>query len=94
MQNKLYQFNYLIDGTFLKHFEDSNIEKCNVEVKLDFNKKETFFLLNFYIDGTIVVPCDRCAEDFNQEIFGDYEVLVKFGSEDNNNPDDEDVVYI
>jgi len=94
MKKKLYQFEYLIKESFLKHFEDTDIEKCNIQVNLDFDKKETFFLLNFYIDGTIQVPCDRCAEDFNQEIFGDYEVAVKFGSEENQDSDDEDVVYI
>ncbi len=94
MKTKLYQFEYLIESSFLQHFEDTNIEKCKIQVKLDFDKKETFFLLNFYIDGTVQVPCDRCAEDFNQEIFGDYEIAIKFGIEENQDSDDEDVIYI
>lgn len=94
MQKQVYQFEYSINESFLKHFEDTNIEKCDVEVKLEFDKKETFFLLNFYIDGSVQVPCDSCAEDFNQEIFGDYEVAIKFGNEDNQEIEEEDVVYI
>lgn len=94
MKKKLYQFEYLIGESFFKNFPESDIEKCNIEVKLDFDKRENFFLLSFYIDGTIEMPCDRCTEPFNQEIFGDYEVAVKFGTENNIINEDEDVIYI
>lgn len=94
MKNKRYQFEYQIDGMFFKYFENSNINTCNVNVKLDFFKKETFFLLTFYTDGFVQVPCDRCGDLYNQEIFGDYEVAVKFGTENEINEEDEDVVYI
>ncbi len=94
MKKKLYQFEYLISESFFKNFAESDIEKCNIEVKLDFDKRENFFLLNFYIDGTIEMPCDRCLEPFNQEIFGDYEVAVKFGTENLLDKEDEDVIYI
>lgn len=94
MKKQLYQFEYLIDDKFFANFPDSDIEKCTIEVKLDFDKRENFFLLTFYIDGTIEVPCDRCTEPFNQDIFGDYEVAIKFGEADELGDKDEDVVYI
>lgn len=95
MKNKLYQFEYQIENSsFFKHFENNSFDACNVNVKLDFLKKETFFLLTFYIDGYVQVVCDRCGDLYNQEIFGDYEVAVKFGNEEDNIEEDEDVVYI
>ena len=39
------------------------------------------------------MPCDRCTEPFNQTIFGDYELAVKFGNMGDVNKD-EDVIYI
>ena len=94
MKTKLYQFEYLISGTFFSNFADSDIEKCDIEVKVDLDKRENFFLLSFYIDGTVEVPCDRCMEPYNQSVFGDYEVAVKFRNDDTIENEDEDVVYI
>ena len=92
MKNKLYQFEYLISEAFFSNFPESDIEKCSIEVKLDFDKRENFFLLTFYIDGNLERACDRCSEPYDQGIFGDYEIAVKFGN--NENPDNEDVMYI
>lgn len=94
MKNRLHQFEYLIEGEFFENFPESDIEKCSIEVKIDFDKRENFFLLTFYIDGTVEVACDRCTEPFDQDIFGDYEVAVKFSANDNIENKDEDVVYI
>ena len=94
MKTKLYQFEYLIRGLFFSNFAESDIEKCAIEVKLDIDKRENFFLLTFYIDGTIEMPCDRCMEPFNQSVFGDYEVAVKYKNEDVIETEDEDVVYV
>lgn len=94
MKHNLHKFEYFIDGTFFSNFEESSIDNCKIDVKLDFDKKESFFLLNFYIDGFVKLPCDRCSEDFDQEIFGDFEVAVKFGDGSEIENLDEDVVYI
>ena len=93
MKKRLHQFEYLIGPEFFEKFDDSEFEKCAIEVKIDFDKRENFFLLTFYIDGTIEMPCDRCTEPFNQTIFGDYELAVKFGNMGDVNKD-EDVIYI
>ncbi|MFT4968950.1 MAG: hypothetical protein ACI9O4_000692 [Chitinophagales bacterium] len=94
MKKQLYQFEYLIGDGFFQNFPESDLDKCSIEVKVDFDKRENFFLLTFYIDGTVEIPCDRCTEPFNQDVFGDYEVAVKFGETDNVEQIDEDVVYI
>ena len=47
-------------------------------------------MLTFYIDGTIEMPCDRCLEPYNQSVFGDYEVAVKFRNDDTIENEDED----
>lgn len=95
MSQKVHQFEYSIDKSFFSCFEDAPVSECSIEVKLDFDKRDSFFHLKFYIDGTVNVPCDRCLELFNQEIFGDYEMFVKFGKEDETvDETDEDIMYI
>jgi uncharacterized metal-binding protein YceD (DUF177 family) len=90
MKLGIHQFEYQIDGQFFKHFEESLISDCKVNVKVEFEKKETLFILNFFIDGAVGVACDTCLEPFDKEIFGDYQCLVKFSEElaKGNNDDD------
>lgn len=91
----LHQFEYQIDGQFFKHFEESLISDCKVNVKVEFEKKETLFILNFFIDGTVGVACDTCLEPFDKEIFGDFQCLVKFSEElAKGNNDDDEIIYI
>lgn len=89
-----HEFNYDIDGRFFKHFQDSPIHDCAVKVKLEFEKKETFFILNFYIDGTVQTECDRCLTPFAKEIFGDYTLYVKFAEDPSKMEPNDEVLYI
>lgn len=89
----VHKFEYDIDGKFFKHFEDSPIHDCKVRVKLEFEKKETFFILKFFIDGTVKVECDRCLVPFDKEIFGDFTCYIKYGENSDANDNDE-VLYI
>lgn len=92
MSTKVYQFNFKVDKRFFECFENAPYSDCSIEIKLDFDKRENFFHLKFYIDGTVNVPCDRCLELFDQAIFDDYELFVKFGEEEEET--DDDVIYI
>lgn len=89
----VHKFEYTIDGKFFRHFEDSPIRDCKVHVKLEFEKKETFFILRFFIDGTVNIECDRCLEPFDKSIFGDFTTYVKF-AEDPTEMGDDEVLYI
>jgi uncharacterized protein len=91
----IHQFEYQIDDQFFKHFEDSPISECKVKVRVEFEKKETLFILNFFIDGTVHVACDTCLEIFDKEIFGDFQCLVKFSEElAKGQNDDDEIIYI
>ena len=90
----VHRFKYDIDADFFKHFKDSPINDCKVTVNLDFEKKETFFILNFFIDGDVHVECDRCLAPFRKAIFGDYTCYVKFADEPNKMDEEPDVMYI
>lgn len=89
-------FRYEVKDAFFKAFEGSLIEKCDVKIRLELEKKETLFILNFFIDGTVNVVCDRCSETFDKDIFGDFQCLVKFrGERDTDLEDDGDeILYI
>ena len=90
-----HRFEYQIDNQFFKHFEESLISDCKVNVRVEFEKEETLFTLNFFIDGTVNVACDTCLELFDKGIFGDFQCLVKFSEElSKGNNDDDEIIYI
>lgn len=90
-----HSFNFELDDTFFAKFDSSPIEKGNVQVNLVFDKHASFFDLHFEIDGTIITECDRCAEDFELDIFGDFDLYVKFNDPDNPPKEEEaEVIWI
>ncbi|MCS6934853.1 MAG: DUF177 domain-containing protein [Chitinophagales bacterium] len=90
----IHRFEYDVDHRFFRHFEGALINECNVKVKVEFEKKETFFIIRFFVDGTVRVECDRCLEPFDKEIFGDYVLYVKFSDDPASLADDDEVMYI
>ena len=91
-----HRFHYDINEHFFQLFEHSPLSRSSVSVDLDFDKKNTFFLLNFQISGTINVPCDRCADEIDFPIDADFPLVVKFDEhrDDINDDSNADVVYI
>ncbi|MDB5282749.1 MAG: hypothetical protein JWO06_1824 [Bacteroidota bacterium] len=90
----IHKFDYEIGGSFFKFFEDSLIQDCKAHVRLEFEKKETFFVLNFFVDGSVMTECDRCLIPFNKAIFGDFTCYIKFAEEPSNISDDDEVIFI
>jgi uncharacterized metal-binding protein YceD (DUF177 family) len=74
-----YEFEYEIDDTFFQRFENSVIQKGNVDVLVVLEKKENMLMLDFTMEGDVVVACDRCLEDLTLEIQGYNELIVKIG---------------
>ncbi|HLP22077.1 MAG TPA: DUF177 domain-containing protein [Chitinophagales bacterium] len=94
MKLGVHKYEYDINASFFKHFEESLIKECDVKVKLEFEKKETFFIANFFIDGSVKVECDRCLGPFDKSIFGDYTCYIKFAEDPNSMNDEPEVLYI
>ena len=88
-------FTYEIGEEFFENFEYSPIKEGDVYVHLTFDKKESFFILSFFIDGSVITDCDRCLEDFELPINGFYNLYVKFSdNEAKEDNDDPDVIFI
>lgn len=90
----LHQFNYDIDQRFFSFFKDSPVQDCQVKVKLELEKKETFFVLKFFIDGAVRTECDLCLEPFDKQIFGDFTCYVKFSEKASSLKDEDEVIFI
>ena len=93
LKDGIHDFEFDIDDKFFEHFAESPISGSQLKVTLGFDKKPSLFILSFSIDGSMMVECDRCLEQFRQSIFGDYTVYVKLTEEEDLEEDEDDVVY-
>ncbi len=81
MQEDAVHLEYIVDDSFFALLETSEFQKGNAHVSLDIKKQADSFEMNFLIDGHVIVICDRCLDEMEQEISSADRLLVKFGSE-------------
>ncbi|GIV33627.1 MAG: DNA-binding protein [Chitinophagales bacterium] len=88
-------FRFDITEEFFKAFSDAETGKKQVQVDVDFEKRENFFVVGFSIEGTVRVECDRCLETFDQPILDEFTVYVKYSDDLKlKKEEDEDIIYI
>ena len=85
-----YQFE--INDDFFSDREYSEIQQGRVSVSLDVDRQETLMTLHFGISGTVRVPCDRCADEFDLSIRDEREFFLKLGTENAEESDDVEVI--
>jgi uncharacterized metal-binding protein YceD (DUF177 family) len=81
LQIDVHHYHFVIDRKFFESMEYADIADGNVEVDVTLDRHERMLIFNFDIKGTVVVPCDRCLEDFDLPIAGSDQLIVKFGEE-------------
>lgn len=70
-------FEFDIDGAFFQDKPYALIRDCNIKVVLELLKKENMLELNFTMNGTMPLICDRCLEEFNYDMCFDKTIYVK-----------------
>ncbi|TSE06393.1 MULTISPECIES: YceD family protein [Aquimarina] len=88
LKQGLHQFEYQIENTFFEHFEYDDFNSALIKADLEFNKKTTMFELRFKASGTVNVNCDLTNEPFDLPIQNELFLVVKFGSEYNDENED------
>ncbi len=95
LKEALHEFNFKIDRSFFENFDSSPIMDCDISVLLKFDKKSTFFLLDFQISGTVKLNCNRCNAELDYPIDGDFPLVVKLGDVSREDAKvEEDVIFI
>ncbi len=84
-------YDFVLDNDFFKKIDSPEVERGNIDVTLQVNKKPGFFELAFQLEGSVKVPCDRCLDDMDQEIKHSDVLQVKLGTD---YLDDGDMVII
>ena len=83
-----HDFEYKIEQAFFEYFEYEEFNDVDVDVNLILDKKSTLLELNFKISGFVNVNCDVTNEPYNQTINNEFDLVVKFGDEYNDELED------
>ena len=78
-----HHFEYEIDKAFFDYFEYEDFNNATVLVNVVLEKKTTVLELHFKISGTINVNCDVTNESYDQIINNEFDLVVNFGNEYN-----------
>lgn len=93
----IHEYNYHVDDKFFAEKGVTDFTGGHADVKLQLDKKSSFMLLKFEIGGKASVTCDRCGNTIPQELWDEFNMLVKMvdnPDEMNAQEDDPDVFYI
>ncbi len=78
-----YDFNFHVDNDFFSNFEKSEITGGNFNVDVLFIRNINSLELKLHLKGNVIIPCDRCLDDINQDIDFCDNIFVEFGEETN-----------
>jgi uncharacterized metal-binding protein YceD (DUF177 family) len=80
-------YDYEINQTFFEYFEFNEFNTINVNLNIHLEKKTTLLELNFSGNGSVNINCDVSNEPYDQPINFNFNLVVKFGQEYNNEND-------
>ena len=78
-----HHFEYKVEQSFFEHFEYEDFNDVNINVEVFLDKKTTLLELHFKITGWVDVNCDLTNEPYNQTIENEFDLVVNFGDEYN-----------
>jgi uncharacterized metal-binding protein YceD (DUF177 family) len=83
-----HHFEYKVEQTFFEHFEYEDFNDVNINVDVELEKKTTLLELHFKISGWVNVNCDLTNEPYNQALENEFDLVVKFDDEYNDEYED------
>lgn len=81
LKTGIHEYAFEIDESFFEAFEYSEITRGLVKVDCKLDRQARMMVFDFSIRGTVRVQCDRCLEEYDQEVSGIQRLIVKVGEE-------------
>ena len=91
MGDGIHNLEFDIDNDFFKEFEESHLDNGNFKVLIELDKKSDHSIMIFDVDGYTKTSCDRCLENIELPMYGEYKLLFKHSDEGENT---DEIVYI
>ena len=75
----LHDFRFEVDGSLFEEFESPEIKDGACEVTVALERGEAMLTLDVTVDGSVVVECDRCLEEFMMPVRYEGTLHVRYG---------------
>ncbi|MDR1738945.1 MAG: DUF177 domain-containing protein [Candidatus Symbiothrix sp.] len=81
MQQDQQVIEYLLDSNFFANIGGEDVQNGKIKVQLTVNKVGGAYQMDFSLNGSIMIPCDRCLDDMDFPIETTSRLTVKFGKD-------------
>ncbi|HLT41303.1 MAG TPA: DUF177 domain-containing protein [Sphingobacteriaceae bacterium] len=92
LKNNRHVFDFEIDKRFFDEFEYSIVKNGELKVMVELDKRETMMILNFNIEGSIMLDCNFCLNNYPEKTIIKERIIVKFEQEEMNETTEEILV--
>ena len=72
-------FDYHVGKQFFVNMENTEVRDADLEVAHTVNYNGVFYDLDFKVNGSVTLLCDRCLDDLVVPIEASYHIAVKYG---------------
>jgi len=93
----VHEYAYEVNEKFFADYPVQDFSNIHANVRMKLEKNTSFMILKFEVGGTADVNCDRCGNPLNQQLWDDFEVVIKLVDDPekmNDEEEDPDVYYI
>jgi len=84
-------YTYDVAAEFFQHFDNQELQQGQFHVRIDLDKQQDMFILNFEINGSLDTECDRCMANISLPITGHHRLIIKLSDEEATDPDIEHI---
>ncbi len=90
--NGEHEFTFEVDDAFFTFFEESEITRGNISVRVVMIKSSRQLQFEIQLTGSVEVACDHCLDSFDQPVDSVNTLFGKFG--EGNSEEELDVIWI
>jgi uncharacterized metal-binding protein YceD (DUF177 family) len=94
LKNNRHEFDFQIDKRFFDEFEYSIVKDGELKVIVELDKQETMMILNFNIEGSIMLNCNLCLNNYPEKTIINERIIVKFEETDDINQTTEEILVL
>ncbi|MEM6844511.1 MAG: DUF177 domain-containing protein [Bacteroidota bacterium] len=82
LSNKTYTYEYHLDDSFFGMFDKALVDKGDLNVEITLDKQPTLITVDFRINGTVQLECDRSLEPFDYPLALDKMIIYQYGEDE------------
>ena len=75
-------YTFRLGDSYFESVAAPEVRRGDADVTLSVRKVQgSFFELSFHIEASVIVPCDRCLEEMEQQVDTSYAMSIKYGDD-------------